>query len=49
MPTEYEFLRDTAAHLIRISRASMDIGTARKLREVADTLIARAEEVTPKD
>jgi len=43
MPSEVEFLRDTAAHLIRISRASMDISTARKLREVANELIERAE------
>ncbi|HRF07776.1 MAG TPA: hypothetical protein PL193_03915 [Xanthobacteraceae bacterium] len=49
MPTEYEFLRDTAAHLIRISRASMDLGTARKLREVANSLIERADALAPKD
>lgn len=48
MPSEYEFLRDTAAHLIRISRASMDISTARKLREVADSLIQRADEIGEK-
>lgn len=46
MQPETEFLRDTAAHLIRISRASMDISTARKLREVANDLIARAEAIS---
>lgn len=49
MPTEYEYLRDTAAHLIRISRASMDMRTARQLREVADRLIERAESIAPKE
>lgn len=46
MQSEYEFLRDAAAQLIRISRASMDMRTARQLREVAAALAERAEKLS---
>lgn len=37
------YLRELAARVLRISRTTMDIGTGRKLRELADDIRARAE------
>jgi hypothetical protein len=42
MVSEHQFLRDTAAEMIRISRSSLDIRVARELRELADVLKKRA-------
>jgi hypothetical protein len=39
-----KFLRNLASRLERISRASLDIGTARKLREISRELDNKADE-----
>jgi hypothetical protein len=38
------YLRNLASRLLRISRASLDIGTARKLREISRELDNKADE-----
>lgn len=40
-----QYLRDLAANLLRMSRSTLDIGTARKLRELAADVVGRAEEL----
>jgi hypothetical protein len=37
------YLRNLASRLLRISRASLDIGTARKLRELSNEVGEKAE------
>jgi hypothetical protein len=39
-----DYLRNLAARLLRISHASLDIGTARKLRELSRELGEKADE-----
>ena len=38
------YLKNLAARLLRLSRASLDIGTARKLRELSRELEEKADE-----
>jgi hypothetical protein len=38
------YLRDLAGHLRRISRASLDMGTGKKLREIAQEVSEKADE-----
>lgn len=40
------YLRDLAARVLRISRATMDIETGRKLRRLADDIQHKAAETT---
>lgn len=40
-----QYLRNLAANLLRMSRNTLDIGTARKLRELAADVADRAEEL----
>lgn len=42
-PVMEDYLRNLAARLLRISHASLDIGTARKLRELSREIDEKAE------
>jgi phosphate uptake regulator len=39
-----KYLRDLSERILRISRTSLDIGTGRKLRELADEIARKADE-----